>query len=57
MIAFIYRLSRWSAIAGGLVFDRTINQAAIATSYHAHRGRLLALRLLQQERMFSKEMG
>jgi hypothetical protein len=45
------------AIAGGLVFDRTINQAAIATSYQAHRGRLLALRLLQQERMFSKDVA
>lgn len=44
------------AIAGGLVFDRTINQAAIATSYKSHRGRLLALRLLQQERMFSKDV-
>ena len=43
------------AIAGGLVFDRTINQAALATSYHAHQGRLLALRLLQQERLLSKE--
>ncbi|MDO9252932.1 MAG: hypothetical protein Q7U48_15475 [Hydrogenophaga sp.] len=44
------------AIAGGLVFDRTINQAAIATSYHSHQGRLLALRLLQQERQLSKEI-
>lgn len=50
-------LSIPAAIAGGLVFDRTINQAAIATSYQAHRGRLLALRLLQQERMLSKEIG
>jgi hypothetical protein len=50
-------LSIPAAIAGGLVFDRTINQAAIATSYRAHRGRLLALRLLQQERMLSKEVG
>lgn len=48
-------LSFPAAIAGGLVFDRTINQAAIATSYHAHQGRLLALRLLQQERQLSKE--
>lgn len=45
------------AIAGGLVFDRTINQAALATSYHSHQGRLLALRLLQQERQMSKEPG
>lgn len=43
------------AIAGGLVFDRTINQAAIETSYQSHQDRLLALRLLQQERQLSKE--
>lgn len=49
-------LSIPAAIAGGLVFDRTINQAAIATTYQSHRGRLLALRLLQQERMFSKDV-
>ena len=48
-------LSFPAAIAGGLVFDRTINQAALATSYHSHQGRLLALRLLQQERQLSKE--
>lgn len=47
-------LSIPAAIAGGVIFDRTINQAAIATSYEAHRGRLLALRLLQQERIFCK---
>jgi hypothetical protein len=47
-------LSIPAAIAGGLLFDITINQAAITTSYEAHRGRLLALRLLQQERMFCK---
>jgi hypothetical protein len=50
-------LSIPAAIAGGLVFDRTINQTSIATSYQAHRGRLLALRLLQQERLLSKEVG
>jgi hypothetical protein len=49
-------LSIPAAIAGGLVFDRTINQAAIATSYKAHEERLLALRLLQQERVLSKEV-
>ena len=49
-------LSIPAAIAGGLVFDRTINQTAIAASYQAHRGRLLALRLLQQERIFLKEV-
>ncbi len=50
-------LSLPAAIAGGLVFDRTINQAALATSYHAHEGKLLALRLLQQERLLSRELG
>jgi hypothetical protein len=49
-------LSFPAAIAGGLVFDRTINQAALATSYQSHQGRLLALRLLQQERQLSKEV-
>lgn len=48
-------LSFPAAIAGGFVFDRTINQAALATSYRSHQGRLLALRLLQQERQFSKD--
>jgi hypothetical protein len=38
------------AFAGGLVFDRTVNQAALASSYKAHRDKLLSLRLLQQER-------
>lgn len=50
-------LSLPAAIAGGLVFDRTINQAALATSYHAHERKLLALRLLQQERMLFRELG
>ena len=49
-------LSFPAAVAGGLVFDRTINQAALATSYQSHQGRLLALRLLQQERQLSKEV-
>jgi len=44
-----------AAILGGLVFDRTINQAALITSYESHRDKLLALRLLQQDRAFSKE--
>lgn len=48
-------LSFPASLAGGLVFDRTINQAALATSYRAHQGRLLALRLLQQERQVSRE--
>jgi len=50
-------LSIPAAIAGGLVFDRTINQTAIASSYQSHRGRLLALRLLQQERILSKDVA
>lgn len=49
-------LSFPAAIAGGLVFDRTINQAALATSYQSHQAKLLALRLLQQERVLSKEL-
>ena len=49
-------LSLPAAIAGGLVFDRTINQAALATSYQARERKLLALRLLQQERLLSKEL-
>lgn len=44
-----------AAILGGLVFDRAINQAALITSYESHRDKLLALRLLQQHRAFSKE--
>ena len=48
-------LSLPAAITGGLVFDRAINQAAIATSYQSHQDRLLALRLLQQERQLYKE--
>jgi hypothetical protein len=43
------------AIAGGLVFDRTVNQAALTNSYKAHRDNLLSLRLLQQERELAKE--
>lgn len=44
-----------AAILGGLVFDRTINQAALITSYESHRDKLVALRLLQQERVFSRD--
>jgi len=47
-------LSLPAAIAGGLLFDRTINQAALVSSYRAHQGRLLALRLLQQEILLSR---
>lgn len=42
-----------AAILGGLVFDKTINQAALITSYESHRDKLVALRLLQQERALS----
>lgn len=38
------------AFAGGLVFDRTVNQASMSTSYQSHRDKLLSLRLVQQER-------
>lgn len=43
------------ALAGGLVFDRTVNQASMASSYRSHRDKLLSLRLLQQERELSRE--
>lgn len=49
-------LSVPAAIFGGLVFDRTINQAAMASAYRAHKEKLLALRLMQQERILSKEL-
>ncbi len=39
-----------AALVGGLIFDRTLNQAAMATDYESHRTKLLSLRLLQQER-------
>lgn len=48
-------LSIPAAIAGGLVFDRTINQAAMAASFESHERKMLALRLLQQERLIGKE--
>lgn len=44
-----------AAILGGLVFDKTINQAALITSYESRRDKLLALRLQQQDRALSKE--
>lgn len=50
-------LSVPAAIAGGLVFDRTINQAAMATAFESHRRRLLALRLLQQERVLGRPLS
>lgn len=48
----------WSvpvAFAGGLMFDRTWNQAELAGAYEAHRDRLLALRLRQQARIIDRE--
>lgn len=42
-----------AAILGGLVFDKTLNQTALITSYESHRDKLVALRLLQQERALS----
>lgn len=45
------------AIAGGLVFDRTVNQAALSNSYKTHYNNLLSLRLLQQERALAEEFG
>jgi hypothetical protein len=39
-----------AAIAGGLVFDRTINQTEMMSAYSEHKSKLLALRLMQQER-------
>lgn len=44
-----------AAVLGGLVFDKTINQAALIKSYESHRDKLTALRLLQQDRAISKE--
>ncbi len=44
-----------AAIVGGLIFDRTINQAAIMASYRQHTDRLLAFRLDQQGREISSE--
>ena len=43
-----------AAFAGGLIFDRTVNQAALVTVFQSHRSRLLSLRLLQQERNISR---
>jgi len=44
-----------AAIAGGLLFDRYWNQAAIITSYRADTNRLLSMRLAQQNRLLSGE--
>lgn len=43
-----------AAITGGLVFDRTVNQSAMTAAYQSHRDRLVALRLLQQDRALYK---
>ncbi len=48
----------WSvpiAFAGGLAFDRTINQQAMADAYASHKERLLALRLHQQQRLMNED--
>lgn len=50
-------LSIPAAIAGGMLFDRTINQTELAAAYSSHRDKLHALRLLQQERMLKGEDG
>lgn len=44
-----------AAMAGGLIFDRTINQASMTSTYQSHRNKLLLLRLYQQEREIKKE--
>lgn len=44
------------ALAGGFIFDRTINQEAMMTAYQSHRSRLLSLRLVQQQRNISREL-
>jgi hypothetical protein len=43
------------AIAGGLLFDRFLNQTQLIDAYQQSQKKLLALRLMQQERMISKE--
>ena len=57
--AMVYALGGglWSipaVFAGGLWFDHTINKTAIAAAFEEHRGRLLAMRLYQQERIFQQ---
>lgn len=47
-------LSVPAAVAGGLWFDRIFNQASIHAAYADSRDRLLALRLMQQERMLKE---
>ena len=47
-------LSLPAALAGGLWFDRVFNQASIHAAYDESRDRLLALRLMQQERMLKE---
>ena len=44
-------LSLPAAVGGGLWFDRVFNQASIHAAYAESRERLLALRLMQQERV------
>lgn len=45
-----------AALAGGLIFDRTVNQAAMHTAYQSHRSKLLLLRLYQQERKIGRAL-
>jgi len=45
-----------AAFAGGLLFDRYLNQEAILTSYRADTDRLLSMRLAQQSRLLRGEV-
>jgi hypothetical protein len=45
-----------AALAGGLIFDRTINQTAMQTSYQSRRSKLLTLRLHQQQREMAMKL-
>ena len=45
-----------AALAGGLIFDKTINQAAMQTAYESHHSKLLLLRLYQQEREIGRAL-
>ncbi len=49
-------LSIPAAFAGGLIFDRVINQTAIMDSYKSHQDKLLSLRLMQQEREIKRRL-
>ncbi len=49
-------LSFQAAVAGGLVFDRTINQAALATSYQSHQGSYWRCACYNKNGQLSKEV-